>query len=155
MRTTSSTSGSIGLNLLLGFIAAAIAVVTVHQGIVFVLTQIGLIKGTPWSLSPIKPWGMPQIVNSMFWGGLWGVLFAVIHDKLPGGAMWLKGLIFGLIITVISNWTLLPLIKGHVFGQPNQILFAGWDPTRMLATVLILTGFGIATGIIYGLIARR
>ncbi len=153
MRTASS--GSIGFNLLMGFIAAAIAVVVVHQGMVFLLTQFGMIKGTPWSLSPVKPWGIPQLANSMFWGGLWGVLFAVIYDKLPGGAAWLKGLLFGLIITVISNWTLLPLIREKVFGQANQVLFAGWDPTRMLATVLILGGFGIATGIIYAMLARR
>lgn len=141
--------------LVIGFIAAAIAVLTVHQGVVWAVTQIGLIKATPWSMSPIKPWGVPQLLNGMFWGGLWGALFALVHEKLPGGAMWLKGVIYGLIITVVSNWTLLPLIKGYVFGQANQVLFSGGDPKRMLAVVLILTGFGAATAIIYSLLARK
>lgn len=146
---------SLGLNIILGFVAGAIAVITVHQGIVWTLTEIGLIKSTAWSLSPVKPWGVPVLFNGMFWGGLWGALFAAVHDKLPGGAMWLKGLLYGIFITIISNWTLLPLIKGQIFGQPNQVLFSGGDPKRMLAVLLILTGFGAATAIIYSLIARR
>ena len=36
---------------------------------------------------------------------------------------WLKGLIFGLFIVVVSNWILLPLIKGQMFGhaQPGAV----------------------------------
>jgi hypothetical protein len=56
--------------LLLGFIAAALAVVTAHQLITLILTQIGLIKGSPWSFAAVPPLGLPQIINGMFWGGL-------------------------------------------------------------------------------------
>jgi len=71
--------------------------------------------------------------------------------------MWLKGLIFGLLVVLVSNWTLLPLIKGQVFGvtRPPQVLFSGYDPTRMLIVVLIVGGFGLGLGIIYGLIGPR
>lgn len=145
------TSGRI----VLGFIAAAIAVVTVHEGIIYVLTQSGLIRGTPWGMQPIAPWGVPRLVNNIFWGGLWGVLFALIYEQLPGGMAWLKGLVYGLLIVVFSNWLLLPLIKGQLFGQPNQVLFSGWDPRRMLAVVLIVGGFGLALGVIYSLMRPR
>jgi hypothetical protein len=142
-------------NVVLGFIAAAIAVVIVHQGIILALTQAGLIKGTPWSMAPIPPFGVPQILNSIFWGGLWGVLYALINDRLPGGVAWLKGLIYGLLIVVFSNWLILPFIKGIVLGQKNQAFFAGGDPQRLLAGVLILGGFGIATALIYQALANR
>ena len=102
-------------------------------------------------------WTVPTIVNIMFWGGLWGALFGVIHSKLPGGALWVKGLIYGLIITVISNWTLLPLIR-RALGVTNaaQIaLFSGGDPKRMLTVVLILTAFGAMTGLLFGLLRNR
>ena len=59
------------------------------------------------------------------------------------------------IIVVVSNWILLPLIKGQVFGQANQVLFNGWDPQRMLAVAVIIGGFGLGLGIIYGLIGPR
>jgi hypothetical protein len=135
-------------SFVIGFIAAAIAVVCVHQTVVFLLTQGGLIKGEPWSMKAVGPLGVPAIVNSVFWGGLWGALFAVLWPRLPGGAMWLRGLIYGLLILIVSNWLVLALIK----GQP---LFAGFDPQRMLAGVLILAAFGAATGAIYGALRTR
>ena len=108
-------------NLLLGFIAGAIAVAIFHQTIIYVLATAGMLPATsiPWNMKAYGPLGVPTIVNSMFWGGMWGALFGGIWDKLPGGAMWLRGLIYGLFIVVVSNWTLLPLIRAHVFGVTN------------------------------------
>ncbi len=142
-------------NATLGFIAAALSVVTVHQLMGLVVTQLGLARIEPWSFRAVPPYGVPAIVNNMFWGGLWGVLFALIVDKLPGGALWLKGLIYGLGIVVISNWILLPLIRGQVFGVPNQVMFAGGDLKRLLAGALILGAFGVALAVIWGLLAKR
>ena len=146
--------GTIG-RIVLGFIAAAISVLIVHEGIIYGLTQYGVIKGTPWGMAPIPPWGVPRLANNVFWGGLWGVLFALVYNWIPGGMSWLKGLIFGVFIVVVSNWILLPLIKGQVFGQANQVLFSGWNQQRMLIVLAIVGGFGLGLGIIYGLIGPR
>ena len=140
--------------MVLGFIAAAIAVAVVHEGIIYGLTQAGWIRGTAWGLQPIAPWGVPRLINNIFWGCLWGALFGLIYDRLPGSMAWLKGLIYGLLIVVVSNWVLLPLIKGQVFGQPNQVLFGGWNTQRMLASAVIVGGFGLALGVIYDLMRR-
>jgi len=147
--------GTIG-RIVLGFIAAAISVAVVHEGIIYLLNAGGYIPSRGWSMTPaIPPWGVPRLVNNIFWGGLWGVLFALLYDWIPGGMAWLKGLIFGLFIVVVSNWILLPLIKGQVFGQPNQVLFSAWNPTRMWIVAVIVGGFGLGLGIIYGLIGPR
>jgi hypothetical protein len=143
--------GPIG-RIVLGFIAAALSVVVVHEGIILILTQYGLIKGTAWGMQPIPPWSVPRLVNNIFWGGLWGVLFALVYEWIPGGVAWLKGLIYGLFIVVVSNWILLPLIKGQIFGQPNQVLFSGGNGQRMFAVACILAGFGLGLGIIYGVL---
>ena len=148
--------GTLG-RIVLGFIAAALSVLIVHQGIVYILGATGYLPGPSraWSMTAtIPPYGVPYLVNTVFWGGLWGVLFALVYNWIPGGMAWLKGLIFGLFIVVVSNWILLPLIKGQVFGQANQVLFSGYNPTRMLIVVAIVGGFGLGLGIIYGLIAR-
>jgi len=151
--------GTLG-RIVLGFIAAAISVLIVHQTIIYVLTMQGMIKSVPWNLLPLKygpvPW-LPVLGNNVVWGGLWGVLFALIYDWLPGGWSWLKGLIFGILVVILSNWIFLPLIRQYVFSYPRQPLFAGFDgsnPMVLLPGFLILTGFGLGLGIIYGLIAR-
>jgi len=95
------------------------------------------------------------LANTVFWGGLWGIVFALIYNWLPGGWSWLKGLIFGLLIVLISNWTMLPLIRQYAFNYPPQPLFSGFNPQTMLAVVLIVGGFGLGLGIIYGLIGPR
>jgi hypothetical protein len=147
--------GTIG-RIVLGFVAGAIAVVIVHEGIIYLLGTAGYIPNRAWSMTPaIPPWGVPRVVNNVFWGALWGALFGLISAGLPGGMSWLKGLIYGLLIVVVSNWILLPLIKGQVFGQANQVLFSNYDPQRMLLTAVIVGGFGLGLGIIYGLIAPK
>jgi hypothetical protein len=141
--------------VVLGFIAAAISVLIVHEGIIQLLHMAGYIPRKGWTMTPaVAPFGVPYLVNLVFWGGLWGVLFALVYNWIPGGMAWLKGLIFGLFIVVVSNWILLPLIKGNVFGVANQVLFGGYNPTRMLIVAAIVGGFGLGLGIIYGLIAR-
>jgi hypothetical protein len=147
-----------GGRVVLGFIAGAIAVVIVHQSIVYLLGMAGMTRGVPWNTQPLGygPFAfIPLLVNTAFWGALWGALFALLYEKLPGEAPWLKGLIYGLLIVVISNWTLLPLIRQYVFSYPPQPLFSNFNPTVMLAVVLIVGGFGLGLGIIYGLMRPK
>lgn len=147
--------------MMLGFIAAAISVLIVHQGIVYVLSNYGMIRGTPWTMRPIGygPFPtLPLLANSVFWGGLWGALFGLLYDKIPGTLSWLKGLIFGILVLVISNWIFLPLIRQYIFKYPPQALFSGFNgsnPMVLLPGFLILTGFGLGLGIVYGILARR
>jgi hypothetical protein len=142
--------------IVLGFIAGAITVLSFHEGVIYLLGTAGYIPNRGWSMTPpIAPWGVPRLLNNVFWGGLWGVLFALVYNWVPGGIAWLKGLLYGLFIVVVSNWLLLPLIKGRVFGQPNQVLFSDWNPQRMLITIAIVGGFGLGLGIIYGLIRPK
>jgi hypothetical protein len=149
--------GTIG-RIIMGFIAAALSVLIVHEGIIYLLGQAGFIdlsKLPVWSIRPVRPWNVPEIANRVFWGGLWGVLFALIYQWIPGGAAWLKGLIYGLCIVVVSNWILLPLIRGRFFEVGDPALFGGLSPQRMIITVVIVGGFGLALGILYGLMARQ
>jgi hypothetical protein len=149
-----TVQGTVG-RIVLGFLAGAISVLVAHEGTIYLLHAAGYIPTNGWSMTPaIPPWGVPRLLNNVFWGGLWGVLFALLYERVPGGMAWLKGLIFGLCIVLISNWTLLPVIKGRLFGQPNQVLFGGWNPQRMLIVLAILGAFGLGLGIVYRLMAR-
>lgn len=57
----------------------------------------------------------------------------------------------------VSNWTLLPLIR-RALGVTNpgqSVMFAGGDSKRLLAVLLILGGFGLMLGILYGLLNKK
>jgi hypothetical protein len=136
-------------NLALGFVAGAIAVVTVHEIINFILLKAGLFPRVPWSLQPSAVTGVPQIVSDMFWGGVWGILFVLLYAYLPGGGPTVRGLIFGILgPAILGVFILLPLITGRF------PLFFGFDPKMVGSVLLILAGFGAAMGWLYGLMAE-
>lgn len=142
-------TGSPAKSAILGFIAAALSVVLFHQTAVFLLTAAGVIPGKPWATDPYGPLGVPAIVNHMFWGGLWGALFALIWPRLPTSNFTLKGIIFAIFgVLLVGRWILVPLIK----GEP---LFAGLNPTVMLGQVFIATLFGAGIALIYQMLTRR
>jgi hypothetical protein len=151
-----------------GFIAAMLSVLLVHQVIILLLAQTGWLPPTTrvYNMAPLANalppvaeafksmgfQGWPILFNSLFWGGLWGILFAVIHTRLPGGFMVVKGLLFGLLVLIVSNWIVLPLLR----GQP---LFAGflidYAWRRLVPGLCILGGFGTGLGFFYSLLRRR
>ena len=136
--------------LVLGFVAGVIAVVTAHEIINFILYTGGIFPRVPWSTTPAAMTGVPQIVSDGFWGGLWGILFALISDKIPGGNLTVKGLIFGILgPAILGVFILVPLITGRF------PLFFGFDPQLLGSVLLILAGFGAAMGWIYGLLTAR
>jgi len=132
-----------------GFLAGAIAVVVAHQVMVFILGQAGYIQAQPWSFRD-NPYGVPQIINQMFWGGLWGILYAFIAGVFPGRwPTWMKGLAFGFgVHVVLGNWIVVALIR----GQP---LFSSWVPQRMLIGALIGTAFGLGVAYVYAALGGR
>jgi hypothetical protein len=141
----------------LGFLAGVLAVLLCHDPMVMLLNSLGWVPFKAYNMDAVKTaptWlaslmaqagfkGWPILFNGMFWGGLWGALFSVVHSWLPGRMM-----LFGLIVMLLSNWLVLPMIRGTA-------MFAGLVPLRMLSSVLILGAFGAGIGLFYGLFRRR
>jgi hypothetical protein len=50
---------------------------------VFILSTVSLIQSRVYAIRGVPPFGVPTIVNQMFWGGMWGLLFAAVADTLP------------------------------------------------------------------------
>ncbi|HIE68763.1 MAG TPA: hypothetical protein EYP98_00625 [Planctomycetes bacterium] len=137
-------------SMVLGFIAAAIAVVTVHELISYILLQAGMFPREPWSMNPAAVTGVPQIISDMFWGGVWGILFALIYPFIPTNSPTLKGLIFGIVAPAIMGVLIaLPLLTGRF------PLFFGFDAKLVGSVLLILAGFGAAMGWLYGVLSRN
>lgn len=129
--------------IIVGFVAGALAVAVFHQLTILVLTLVGMIPGNAYSLKGVPPWGVPALLNSMFWGGLWGIVFAFIAPKLPTGRnYWLAGVAFGIMGPLLVNWFVVSPIK----GQP---MAGGLVPLRMLAGLLIGGFFGLGCAVFW------
>jgi hypothetical protein len=136
-----------GRDLGLGFLAGALAVAVFHQGMVWVLSQVGLIPSQVYAMRGVPPFGVPTILNQMFWGGLWGLLFAAIADRLPRGLLLLRGVAFGVLGPVLASWFVVAPLKGTPIA-------AGWVLQRMLASILINGCWGIGLALFYAGLRR-
>ena len=130
----------------LGFIAAAISVLTFHQGMVELLHGMGLAPFTAYSAHPMPPFGGPLIADLCFWGGLYGAVFGLL---LPRFAWPLPvcGIILGIIAALVAMFVVAP-IKGGAIAN-------GWQAWP-IARSLIINGFwGLGVGLILPLLMPR
>ena len=136
------------MRALLGFAAAAVSVLTFHQGTWALLHAAGLMPPAPYPTDPVPPLGVPRIANFCFWAGLYGAAFGLALPRLPRRApMLLLGLGLGLFAVLVLWFVVAPLK-----GQP---VAGGFVPQRMLVTVLIHGVWGIGAGLILGLVMGR
>ena len=91
-------------------------------------------------MAPAAPFGVPAVLSLSFWGGVWGILFVLVHHYFGHGfRYWVSAFVFGgVLASAVALLLIVPLKGGPVGG--------GWAP-MLLLTVLIVNGvWGIATG---------
>lgn len=137
-----------GTRLIAGFVAGALAVLVFHQATILVLGLFGVVPaGLAWSFR-LNAWGVPVLINGMFWGGLWGCVYALLRDRLPK-PLWFGGLVFGVVgPALVGVWIVVALIKGNP-------LLAGFVPFRLLVGAVIHGMFGIGVAVFFDQIDRR
>lgn len=134
--------------MLLGFLAAAVAVLVFQQGSWTVLHLAGLMP-PPYPTVPIPPYGLPLIANLCFWGGVWGAAFGLLPTRVT--RRWLlAGAGLG-IATVIGSVLLVPAIK----GAPLSSIVDGLNARRLAIALLLNVPFGIGTAMILRLLLGR
>lgn len=141
--------GNPAMRIVLGFIAAAISVLTFHQAMweaLHVLNLPGLAMPPPYPTRAVPPLGVPLILDLCFWGGLYGIVFGLLLPRMTA-PLWLCGLVLG-IIAALVGLLVVPAIKGLPIG-------AGWVPLSWLRSFLINGFWGIGVGIILPLMLRR
>jgi len=133
--------------LLYGFIAGFFATLVFHQLTLALLWALDLAPVPPYQMTPVKPFGLPAVFSLSFWGGLWGILFALVHGSFfRGGAYWAYAFLFGAIFpSLVALLVVMPL-KGLPMG-------GGWHPSLLIRATLVNGAWGIGTGLILRLTA--
>lgn len=137
------------MRLLVGFVAGFLSVLTFQSGLIAILHALGAIPFAPWGMTPVPPFGVPQSLSAAFWGGLWGVVYALLEPRLTARlGWWAGGLVFGAVLPVLVLWFVVLPLKGQSVG-------GGFAPAgRVLLTVVIHAVFGLGTAILVRLWGR-
>jgi len=131
-----------------GFLAGFFATLIFHQLALAGLWSIGLAPFGPFSMAATKPFGAPAVLSLAFWGGIWGIVFALIDRKFPRGGYWVTAFLFGAILpSLVALLVVLPL-KGMPAG-------GGWHANLLLTAFLINGAWGIGTGLILKALTGR
>jgi hypothetical protein len=135
--------------LLFGFIAGFLAALIFHQLTLALLWGVGLAPFGPFPMAPTHPFGIPAVFSLAFWGGVWGIIFAMISRSFPRGAgYWVTAFLFGAILpSIIALLVVLPL-KGRPMG-------GGWHAPLLITAFLINGAWGIGTGLILKALSGR
>ena len=128
--------------LVIGFAAGFIAVLLFHQPALALLTQMGFAKATTYSFNATAPLGVPQVISISFWGGVWGMIFAILEYRFPRDARyWLYAFMFGAIFPTLVAWFVVAPLK----GLPPA---GGWQMTRMVTGFVINGAWGLGTALL-------
>lgn len=130
--------------LMVGFAAGFISVVIFSNGMVAILQVAGVAPFSPWQMSPTPPFGVPQTVSAAFWGGLWGMTYAVLEPKLATMLDWrVGGLVFGVLPLLVFWFVVLPMKS-----QPIGVLL---PLGALLISVVLHMVFGLGTATFFRL----
>jgi len=129
--------------LALGFAAGFLAVLLFHQPTIGLFRVLGLTANAPYAMQAVAPFGVPRVVSLAFWGGVWGIVFALLRPWLParGRGFLLAGFLFGALAPTAFGWFVLAPLRGQAVAQ-------GWQVAGMWRGLVINGMFGLGTAVL-------
>jgi len=136
---------SLAIRLPLGFAAGFLSVLTFQSGVLAILAAAGVpVPVVPWSLAPVPPLGVPESLSAAFWGGLWGIVYALLEPRLTRTLGWAAGgLAFG-ALPLLVLWVLVFPLKGMAVG-------GGFTLPGVLLGVTLHAAFGLGAAVLFRL----
>ncbi len=117
--------------LLSAGVAAAAAIILVHQPLIWILKAIGIVTWRSFDLTPLAPFGIPAIVSACFWGAVWGPLIVAVGSRgATGRSHHFRAAIIGAVLTTAVGAALIALGRGAQITGMSA-------PTALLASLAV------------------
>ena len=99
------------------FAAGFISVLVFHQGVWALYGAAGKAPSPAWNMAPVPPLGVPTVLSSSFWGGLWGIVLAwLLPLAAPSMGYWPAAIILGALLTSLVALMVVAPLKGRPFA---------------------------------------
>jgi hypothetical protein len=130
--------------ILVGFVAGAVGVLLFHQIVLLLAHLLGLVPFAAYSLQPTAPLGVPQVVSTAFWGGIWGIVLVLLLTSVSGADRLWVAVLFGAVLpSLVAALVVTPLKGGDM---------AAWLTPGRIAMALVINGaWGLGTWLFYRL----
>lgn len=130
------------------FVSGFLAVLVFHQGVWALFSAAGKTPAPAWSMQRVGPLGVPQVVSSAFWGGLWGILLVLLLPAIePRLGYWSGATIAGALLTTLVALLIVFPLKGRPFA-------AGWNPAIWIFALLVNAAWGLGTAVFLRALSR-
>ena len=126
-----------------GFIATIVLsllmIMKAMMGMMPNLNVIAMLTHMSGASSPLVGWVMHFMIGSVVWGGL----FALLYDRIPGGSALMKGIVFGVGAWLLMMVMVMPMAGAGLFGM-------NFGMAAPVMTLMLHIIFGMVLGLVYG-----
>ncbi|MBA8907582.1 DUF6789 family protein [Aminobacter ciceronei] len=107
-------------SMIAGFAATVVLsllmIMKTAMGIMPQLDVISMLSGMSQNMMGVGGAGIGWLAHFLIGTVLWGVLFALLHDRLPGSEPIMKGISFGILAWLLMMILPMPMVGAGFFG---------------------------------------
>lgn len=133
----------LGNGILAGFAATIVLSIFMMMkqmmGMMPQMDVIAMLTKMSGASTPLMGWVMHFMIGSIVWGGL----FALLHDRIPGGSTIVRGIVFGIGAWLMMMVVVMPMAGAGLFGM-------NFGMAAPVMTLLLHIIFGATLGAVYG-----
>jgi len=133
---------NIGKGLIAGFIATVVlSLIMVVKSMMNLMPQLDVIAmlSVMMGSAAVMGWVAHFVIGTVLWGGL----FALAAESLPGGSYWVKGIVLGVGAWILMMVLVMPMAGAGFFGLSLGIM-------APVVTLVLHIIFGAVLGGVYG-----
>lgn len=133
----------LGNGFLAGFAATVVLSIFMMMkemmGMMPEMNVIAMLTAMSHASTPMMGWAMHFMIGTVVWGGL----FALLHDRIPGGSTVVRGVVFGIGAWLMMMIAVMPMAGAGLFGMH-------FGMAAPVMTLLLHMIFGATLGTVYG-----